>query len=66
MIEMHCETDFVAKTAQFMDGIQAVLNTIHSDKDLQVGVKDSRDGDLLKKLTKEKKLIKPLDPDASS
>jgi len=30
MIEMTCETDFVAKTDKFMQGVEAVLETLHS------------------------------------
>lgn len=30
LIEMTCETDFVAKTDKFIQGVEAVLETIHS------------------------------------
>ena len=31
MIEMHCETDFVARTEQFRRGVEAILNSLHND-----------------------------------
>ena len=30
MIEMTCETDFVAKTDKFIQGVEMVLDTLHS------------------------------------
>lgn len=66
IVEMHCETDFVAKTDQFIKGVDAVLNTIHEDKNLQVSSKESGDTYLLDKLMRDKHLSKPLDPDAGN
>ena len=40
MIELHCETDFVAKTPHFTNGLNLILKTIHdSDKYKELGVK---------------------------
>lgn len=38
MIEMTCETDFVAKTDKFIQGVEMVLDTFHHHgKSLQIG-----------------------------
>ena len=29
MVELHCETDFVAKTSNFRDGLERFIDTIH-------------------------------------
>ena len=34
MVQLACETDFVAKTDQFQRGISALLETIHAQTDL--------------------------------
>lgn len=31
MIELHCETDFVAKTDKFKEGLERVIETIHRE-----------------------------------
>jgi translation elongation factor EF-Ts len=30
VVEMTCETDFVAKTDKFIQGVEAVVDTLHS------------------------------------
>ena len=29
MVELHCETDFVAKTDKFRDGLERIIETLH-------------------------------------
>ena len=65
-IEMTCETDFVAKTDKFIEGVQTVLDTIHAQSSLQIGPKEMADADYIQKLCKDTKLIKSLDQDVAS
>jgi translation elongation factor Ts len=67
MIEMTCETDFVAKTDKFIQGVETVLDTLHSHgRALQVGQQQMGDADYIQKLCKEIKLIHSLDADMAS
>lgn len=67
MVEMTCETDFVAKTDKFIQGVEAVLDTLHSHgRSLQIGQQQMGDADYLHKLTQEIKLIRSLDSDMQS
>ena len=67
MIEMTCETDFVAKTDKFIQGVESVLETLHSHgQALQIGQQQMGDADYLAKLCKEIKLNKSLDADVGS
>ena len=67
MIEMTCETDFVAKTDKFIQGVESVLETLHSHgRALQIGQQQMGDADYLAKLCKEIKLNKSLDTDVGS
>ena len=43
MIELTCETDFVAKTDKFRDSIVEVLETIHSNDNLEMTTKQMKD-----------------------
>jgi translation elongation factor EF-Ts len=63
---MTCETDFVAKTDKFIEGVQTVLDTIHAQSSLQIGPKEMADADYIQKLCKDTKLIKSLDQDVAS
>jgi elongation factor Ts len=66
-IEMSCETDFVAKTDKFIQGVETVLDTIHAQgAALQIGQERMADTDYIQKLIKEVKLVKSLDADVSS
>jgi translation elongation factor EF-Ts len=66
-IEMTCETDFVAKTDKFQQGVQAVLDTIHAHgATLQIGQQQMADTDYIQKLCKDVKLLKSLDADIPS
>jgi translation elongation factor EF-Ts len=63
-VEMTCETDFVAKTDKFIQGVEAVVDTLHSHgQTLHVGQEQMADADLISKLIKEIKLLKSLDAD---
>jgi translation elongation factor Ts len=67
MIEMTCETDFVAKTDKFIQGVEMVLDTLHHHgRTLQIGQQQIADADYLAKLCKEIKLNKSLDADIGS
>jgi translation elongation factor EF-Ts len=62
MIQFSCETDFVAKTDNFRDGLYAILNTVHKEKDLVwTSEKDDKSA-----LVKELKLVASLDHDVKS
>jgi len=66
-VEMTCETDFVAKTDKFIEGVQTVLDTFHAQgAGLQIGQQQMADADYIQKLCKEMKLVKSLDADMSS
>lgn len=67
MVEMTCETDFVAKTDKFIQGVETVLDTLHSHgRALQIGQQQMTDADYIQKLCKEIKLIHSLDADMAS
>lgn len=67
MVEMTCETDFVAKTDNFHQGVEAVLNTLHSHGDtLHIGQSQMANTEYIQNLSKELKLIKSLDADITS
>lgn len=34
MVQFSCETDFVAKTDRFKDGLEAIINTVHAQEGL--------------------------------
>lgn len=36
MIQLSCETDFVAKTDKFKDGLEQILKTIQSNNEVEV------------------------------
>lgn len=64
MVELTCETDFVAKTDKFMQGLETVLDTFHAQGNgLQVNHTQMSDGDLISKLCKDLKLVRSLDAD---
>lgn len=60
MIQFSCETDFVAKTDRFKDGLEAILDTIHSQDHLEM-IKE--DQEKQNELIKEVKLLASLDPE---
>ena len=66
-IEMTCETDFVAKTDKFIQGVEAVVDTLHSHgKTLQIGQSHMSDAEYIQKLSKELTLLKSLDSDVAT
>ena len=66
-VEMTCETDFVAKTDKFQQGLETVLDTIHARGGLlQINQQQMNDADLILKLTRELTLVRSLDADLPS
>lgn len=66
MVQLACETDFVAKTDQFQISIAQILETIHAQKDLRIVGAQSSDLDYLKQLSSQVKLLASLDNSISS
>ena len=60
MVQFACETDFVAKTDKFREGLEAILATVHA----QTGQTLESDSDPTPLSTLN--LVKSLDPDAGS
>ena len=65
MIQLACETDFVAKTEKFQSGLKGIMQTIHA-QDLVIRGEHSSDEDFLKKICQDTKMVAPLDTDVSS
>ena len=66
MVELTCETDFVAKTDKFIQGIETVLETFHSQKSLHIPYQNMGNQDFIDDLIKKTQLIRPLDGDLKS
>ncbi|CDW84465.1 elongation factor ts [Stylonychia lemnae] len=67
MVELHCETDFVAKTEKFKEGLDRVIETLHKQGNaLQFGQTDMSNQDRINQIARELKLSKPLDSDLQS
>ena len=66
MVQLACETDFVAKTEKFQEGLKGVLQTLHAQEDLVITGERCADQDYLTKLCKETAMVRPLDRDVSS
>ena len=66
MVQLACETDFVAKTSRFQDGLRQIMETIHFQKDLEITGDKCIDQDFIKKLCDETNLNKPLDDGLTS
>jgi elongation factor Ts len=66
MIQLACETDFVAKTEQFQLGISSILETIHAQSNLNIVGEKCRDLDFIKSLCQQTKLVNPLDNSVGS
>lgn len=66
MIQLACETDFVAKTDKFQDGLRGVLNTLHAQPDLEVVGDACQDIDYIAKLCQRTNMIQPLDSEMST
>lgn len=62
VIEVNCETDFVAKTDIFRNGVLTYLETLHHSKDTQIPMSKKDDEELKKKFLSTN-LIRSLDPD---
>jgi elongation factor Ts len=65
MIQLNCETDFVAKTEIFKDGALTFLESVANAKDFSAKLSDVGDASVVKKFMSNK-LTKSLDPDLSS
>lgn len=65
MVQLACETDFVAKTEKFQSGLKGIMQTIHA-QDLIIKGQHSADEDYLKKICQETKMVAPLDSDVAS
>ena len=66
MIELHCETDFVAKTDKFKQGLSVILETFHhegKEKGLLIANEQGRETAMISELVAKLELVKPLDPD---
>jgi len=50
MVQLGCETDFVAKTDRFQDGLRAILQTFNAQDDLIIAGEAAADQDYLGKL----------------
>lgn len=66
MVQFSCETDFVAKTDRFQDGLKAIVDTIHAQPSLHISGRQSDDSTILEQIVKTTKLVKSVDPDQSS
>ena len=62
MIELNCETDFVAKTDVFKQGIREYFETLSKTDDIDVNFGDMKN-DAVKQRFMSKSLTKSLDPD---
>jgi elongation factor Ts len=63
MIQLSCETDFVAKTDRFRDGLDEILASVHADKTLRVLMDKTNDEAVINDICSSIKLCKNLDPD---
>ena len=66
MVQFACETDFVAKTDRFRDGLQAILKTVHGQDGLAVSLPQSRESEYLTDLAKRTALLESLDEDVAT
>ena len=63
MVQFACETDFVAKTDRFRDGLQAILKTVHGQDGLTIGMSQTREAAVISNLMQGTALLESLDPD---
>ena len=61
MVQFACETDFVAKTAQFSSGLEAIMSTVADIEALSVDREQSQDSAFIETFVKENKLKDSLD-----
>lgn len=66
MVQLACETDFVAKTDKFQEGVRGVLNTLHANSDLKIVGEACQDVDYIAKLCQSTNMVQPLDADVAS
>lgn len=65
MIQLNCETDFVAKTDIFKNGALSFLESVANAKNFSAKFSDVDNPDVVKNFLKQN-LTKSLDPDVSS
>ena len=56
MVQLACETDFVAKTDRFRDGLSAVLKAIHGNDGIAIGLDKAGDTAFLEELCQSHQL----------
>ena len=66
MVQIACETDFVAKTEQFQIGVKGILDALHHNYDQNITGQACSDQDILKKLEEGVMLVESLDAQMSS
>jgi translation elongation factor EF-Ts len=64
LVQLSCETDFVAKTDRFQDSLEQILASIHKDSSTYVSMDKSMDEATLNDLSTRIKLLKNVDPDS--
>lgn len=64
MIQLACETDFVAKTDKFQEGLTGILNTLHDESNF--GNSKGDDKDFMAEFCKSTQMVESLDPDANT
>jgi len=62
MVEVNCETDFVAKTDRFIGCTEIVLQSFHNRRDLMVGRDKMADREYIDKVINETALQMPKEP----
>ena len=65
MVQLACETDFVAKTEKFQEGLKGIMQTVHA-QDVAITGQYCADEDYLRKMVWETKMVTPLDEGVSS
>jgi len=66
MVQFSCETDFVAKTDRFRDGLDAIMQSIHTDANTSASTDQTQDEALLSHIGKNLTLAESLDTDVAS
>jgi elongation factor Ts len=67
MIQLACETDFVAKTENFQQGLQRILQSVHHAQNFNsILGEQTKDPDFIKDLISSTNLVTPLDDGVTS
>ena len=62
MVQLACETDFVARTDRFRQGLSALLAAIHGNEEIVIDSAKASDAAFLEDICKEYHLQESLDP----